>query len=230
MIKGLIFDLDGTLVEITDYIPTFHKLVLKACRTCGGKNNLTLDMHKEIYKPLKLSLEESNNHLKKDWGVEPKRFWRELFKLDLVERRKAIENGILKCFDDISVIRELRKKYKIGLLSITPEEIAELELDSFGISNLFDKKVCGFYKCKLSKPEVKGIEICLKSMGLKPREAMMIGDSEVDIAVGKKVGMTTVQIIRPHTNSYKFHLESLKHADYSINSLFELKNILETIS
>jgi len=219
MIKGLIFDLDGTIIDITNYIPIFTELQIKALHRCNGNKGLKLGI-KECYEPLRLPSEESNRLLQKIWNVDPKKYWKEVFQLDMEARRMAIKDGTLKCFEDVSILRELKNNFKIILFSNTPKEIAELELNYFKISDLFPTKVYGFYKCEISKPETKGITMCLKELGLLAKETVMIGDSDVDISMGKKIGMKTIRIDRGH---YSYGGEK---PDLVIRTLNELKGVL----
>jgi len=220
MIKGLVFDLDGTLIDIADYISIFTELQIKALRNCNGNKTIKLGT-KECYEPLRLPLEESNRLLKNIWNVNPEKYWKEVFKLDIEARRKAIKDNNLRCFEDVSVLHELKNRFKIALFSNSPKEIIELELDTFKISDIFPIRFSGFYKCDISKPESKGIMLLLKKLGLLPQEAVMIGDSDIDIALGKNSGMKTIRIDRGH------YFYGGEEPDFVIRNLNELKGILD---
>lgn len=62
--------------------------------------------------------------------------------------------------------------------------------------------------------------VCLKELGLLPEEAIMIGDSDVDISMGKKVGMKTIRIDRGH------YFYGGEEPDFVIRTLYELEGIL----
>lgn len=112
MIKGIIFDLDGTIIDITNYIPIFAELQIRALQQCNGNKDLRLGI-KECYEPLRLPMDESNRLLRRIWNVDPEKYWKELFQLDMKARREAIKNGNLRCFEDVSILRELKKDSRL---------------------------------------------------------------------------------------------------------------------
>ena len=215
-IRGLVFDSDGTLFQIDRFIPMFTQIMRKALYQCTGKYN-GLDT-KSLYPMLSLPLADSIKMLR-GMGVDPADYWGAVFILDL-ETRQRVWGDKIKPFSDISVLERLKQKYKLGILSNTPPQIIDFQLEQAGISNIWSGKVCGFYKSAMCKPEVFGFYQCLRQMKLKPKEVVMIGDSDVDVEAGKRIGAKTVKIERGHYNY------GGPEPDFTIKSLEELEDIL----
>ncbi len=220
MIKGLIFDCDGTLISLEKYLDIFCEMQREVHRKLGIKE--IPEERERLYIPLRLPAQESNRFLREIWNVEPMEYWHRLFEYDIAERKKAGDNGMLWCYEDVLALRAIDLPKVI--LSNTPEEIIDLELDMFGIRDIFLGYVCSNYKSRFSKPERGGIQRCLKLLGARGEQVCMIGDAEIDILAGRKVGAVTIQVLRGHHNYER------EKPDYKINSFYELKGVIEEIN
>lgn len=217
--KLLVFDVDGTLFRIKDYIPIFRKAQYEALKTLNPSTTISFKDVAELYSPLRLPHSDSARYLETVWHVNPEKYWDLLAKLELRDRKIALQTGAIQVFGDVSVLRKLKTKHQMALLSNTPEESVNESLAHFGLLDLFEDKVCAKFKCELTKPGVKGITVLLEKAGVKPPEAWMIGDSEIDVAAGRNAGMFTVQITRDHQ-------EEEGKPDLKISSFYELAEAL----
>ncbi|MFQ5647763.1 MAG: HAD family hydrolase [Candidatus Aenigmatarchaeota archaeon] len=216
--KGLIFDCDDTILNIKEYIPVYIQILREAYHSCTGDTMRVTNG--ECYKAMQLPVLESCKMLRNEWGVEPEKFWRAVFNLDRSIRNRELGSKV-KPFRDAYMVRRLAKRYMLGVLSNTPEPIVEYQLRYFKLRSLFQAVVCGFYKSDMCKPETQGLKLCLEKMGLEPGEAAIIGDSDIDVAVGKKMGLLTIQVDRGHWDYGN------PKADHVIKSLRELEGILK---
>jgi HAD superfamily hydrolase (TIGR01549 family) len=87
--------------------------------------------------------------------------------------------------------RELAAQYRLGIIASQPPEVAQV-LEDRGILQLFDvhgiSGTVGF-----DKPDPRLYQWALDSEGVKPHEAMMIGDRiDNDIVPAKALGMQTM--------------------------------------
>jgi putative hydrolase of the HAD superfamily len=125
----------------------------------------------------------------------------------------------------ISVLRELRSKYKLGIVSnfAIPECVWKL-LDNFGLRKFFDAVlISGEVNKRKPSPEV--FDIALKALGVHPSEAVFVGDMPVfDVKGPKSVGMKAVLIERKR-------MKGIDDAapDRVIKNLRELPSVIETI-
>jgi len=78
-----------------------------------------------------------------------------------------------------------------------------------------------------TKPDPEGIEKTLKMLGIKPTEAIMVGDLEADIKAGKEARVLTVGI--SHGFSTVEELQKA-NADKVVHSLAELREFVESLN
>ena len=219
-IKAIVFDSDGTLFTLDGYLPRFASVMGRVLRKLKGK---IITDKTELYEPFRGEQKDSDKFMKDVFKVNPKEYWKVLSHHDMEERKKILGKEI-NVFPDTTAIDSLKGKYKLGLLSNTPQEIIDYQLNHFGMAKHFDAKVCSVYKDEKSKPEVRGAMEVLQKLGVKPEEAIMVGDAEVDVQVGKRLGMTTVQVKRDHSHHYE-----KMNPDFTIRSLEELEDVIETL-
>ena len=116
-------------------------------------------------------------------------------------RKRYIEisnNDKITLYEDSEeVIKKLKAKFKIALISniydLTRKRVEELFEDF--LKN-FDVVVFSS-EIGLAKPDHKIFQYAFKQLGVKPEEAVMVGDSTIkDIEPAKELGMSTILIDR----------------------------------
>lgn len=83
---------------------------------------------------------------------------------------------------------------KIGLATNDAEGPARAHLAAHGITELFDF-VAGFDSGHGGKPEPGMLLAFAKAMGLEPASVVMVGDSAHDLIAGRAAGMRTVAVL-----------------------------------
>jgi pyrophosphatase PpaX len=110
-----------------------------------------------------------------------------------------VEEGRVNAYSDVTVLEELHRHVKLGLVTNTPPSIANFELDVFGLRRHFDSLVIlGHVEQHIAKPEPDGFLRCLGELGISPVNALMVGDSSSDIIGGHRAGVATVLVKRPN--------------------------------
>jgi len=213
MFELYIFDLDGTIIDIKD-IGWFRKIQRQAYSEFG----VFLPEEDDLYTALKLPLEGSDRYLKGLGISEPLEYWKRLEEMDLIQREKLLNEGFLKTYPDAHSIREL--KGKIALVSNTPLSVGKLELEHVGLWSCFDEVYATRYKEEHSKPDPYGILKMLECFHVAPENALMVGDSEIDVLAGKRAGVATAQLLRPHHYNYDAAVPT-----YSIKGIDELLHL-----
>lgn len=74
--------------------------------------------------------------------------------------------------------------FPMAVLTNKPVRFSEKILDGLGLSHYF-KFVYGGNSFERKKPDPMGMQLLLGDFGASPREAMMIGDSEVDVQTAR---------------------------------------------
>ncbi len=90
----------------------------------------------------------------------------------------------------IAVVKKLRKKYKIALLSNNNKEYCEEYLYKPGLDKLFDILVIS-YQIGYRKPSPEIYQILIEKLGLKPEEILFVDDDPTKLPAAEKQGMKT---------------------------------------
>ncbi len=94
--------------------------------------------------------------------------------------------------DSLEAIREARNgEVKMAVLSNKPVNPSRAIVDALGLGKFFFQ-VYGGNSFPTKKPDPQGALQLLKEVGVKPREAVMIGDSANDVMTAKNAGMYSV--------------------------------------
>jgi HAD superfamily hydrolase (TIGR01509 family) len=71
------------------------------------------------------------------------------------------------------------------------------------------------------KPAPQPVWLACRRMGVPPSAVLFVGDFEFDMVAGRRAGVRTVLLRNPQQSSSA-------HADYTVDSLAELRSLLET--
>lgn len=222
---SVVFDADGTLWNLDKYIPVMHELMANIANRLAGKLVIDPEPSKEnienTYEALRLPFDESNRYLLR-LGINPKDFWQDVYKLDHENKKRMLDTGELYLFDDVKPclqgIREMG--FKIGMLTDSPKDMAEIQCNQHGIREYFDGIVSGFYKGHLSKPDSLGLQVLLCILNSSSEKSLIVGDSDKDVLAGKNIDMPTIMIKRNH---YTYNDEN---PDFIIHSLNTLRGVI----
>ena len=178
-----------------------------------------------------LGIEASNLDIKRFWfeggrsafvkerfGVKLDLFWETYRKYDNIELRK----DYIEIFDDVAdVLKELKEKYKTGLVTSAPLHVAEFEVGLIGWE-YFDVVIsCNSTNGYRPKPDPHGINDCLERLGVTKDKAMYVGNANEDIYFARNAGVLDVLIDRK-----EYEYPGLEPS-VRIESLYELKDYLD---
>ena len=79
------------------------------------------------------------------------------------------------------------RERKLAVLTNKPVRFSVAILDGLGMSGYF-RYVYGGNSFEKKKPDPVGLNTLLRDFGAAPREAMMVGDSEVDVQTARNAG------------------------------------------
>lgn len=177
MIKAVLFDLDGTLINTND-------LILKS--------------FKHTFKTI-LDLEPTEEEITMNYG----RPLQEIFKSYDENRIEEMINCYRKInlelhddeckeFADVDLMLQTLKNkgIKIGIVTSKKSDMAERGAKLMGIFKYFDTFITPEVTIK-HKPEGEPVLKACENLGVSPSEALMVGDSPYDILAGKNAGAKT---------------------------------------
>uniref|UniRef100_A0A7V4E3Y2 HAD family hydrolase n=1 Tax=candidate division WOR-3 bacterium TaxID=2052148 RepID=A0A7V4E3Y2_UNCW3 len=222
MIKGVIFDLDNTLIDFVK----MKEIAIEAAITAMIDAGLDIpreEIKKEIYK------------IYKEKGIEYQEVFQDflLRKLGYIDY-KILASGIVgyrraKDFTlvpyphtEYTLLQLIKRGLKLGVVSDAPKLQAYLRLCYLGFLNYFDC-VIAYEDTQKRKPDPEPFLLALKKLNLKPEEVLMVGDwRERDIIGAKLVGMKTAFAKYGDTFNTK---ES--NADFELNDIKEIIKIID---
>ncbi|ADL52369.1 pyrophosphatase PpaX [Clostridium cellulovorans] len=177
MIKAILFDLDGTILDTNDLILNSFKH--------SFKTHLDLELpREEIVKffgePLQYSLAKYGED-KLENLISTYRSYNEENHDSNVTLFKGVKEG-LKVLKD--------KNFKLAIVTSKRESMTRRGLDLFGLTECFDVIITP-EATKEHKPNGEPVLKACEVLGIKPEEAIMVGDSHNDILCGKNAGAKT---------------------------------------
>ena len=124
--------------------------------------------------------------------------------------------------DTIPVLNQLKQLgYKLGIITDCDLDVAEGIIRKHNLMNFFDVKVISSV-IKSYKPDPLLFNEAIKLTKCTPREAVYVGDSEIDIKGAKEVGLISVILDRGERQNQELGIRP----DFRINSLSELPKII----
>ncbi|MGB9717751.1 MAG: HAD family hydrolase [Thermoproteota archaeon] len=214
-VKAVLFDLDGTLV---DTFEAFHIMVNDVLRRFNkpersfgenarlvGKTSRTIAEAIARETGLNTSLEELSTMMVREWIYTYMPRYGRLYP------------------DALETLRELKRRgYLLGVVSNTSREELPSYLNSFKIGGFFNVTVSAG-DAEKPKPAPEPVLKAVEKLGVKPEEAVMIGDRPEDVESGRAAGAYTVAVLR--SIRPRAELEAA-HPDYIIAELSEILSIL----
>lgn len=201
-IKWLFFDVGSTIMN--EQIAYEHRM-----RDIANAANISFEKVYKIAMAYYKLNKKGDLEVARELGVSlPKWYTEDEFLYD----------NAIQCFETLS------KKYKIGIIanqSLGTEE----RLAHQGILKFINLIVASAEE-GVAKPDRRIFEIALERSNCKPVNAIMIGDRiDNDIIPAKRMGMNTIWI-KQGFGQYWDIKEEIEKADFVINNLTELCNLL----
>ncbi len=146
-----------------------------------------------------------------------------------IYRKHYFENAVVETRlykhveETLEYIKKTGEDNKIALVTNKPEDLSDKILDLLEVKQYFDV-VVGPESVKKMKPDPEGILQVLEQFKISPRQAIMVGDSHVDIEAGKNAGTITCGV----TYGLGDREELIKSSpDILINDMAELLTHIE---
>ena len=206
-VRALVFDLDGTLIDSQLDLALSIDATLKHM----GRKSLP---HETIYSYVgngaavlvRRALGESVTDAEAEQGH---RFFLSYY------REHMLDNTVT--YSGVREALDLLGKHPMAVLTNKPVRFSERILEGLGISRYF-RYVYGGNSFETKKPDPEGMNILLRAFAAAPREAMIVGDSEVDVRTARNSGTWACGV------SYGLGLEGLRAhpPDLMLDNLAEL--------
>ena len=225
MIKTVIFDIGGTLLGAPDL---FHMMAEQFYENEGNKNTLYDSLKMNFmtqYKSMSADLAEFKSLVETICCTLADIFPNFMLS-DIKNKAKQIQYDtfLYKSFiygDTIETLDYLQnRQIELLVASDADSEILHLELEKYNLTKYFCKLFIS-EELRAYKPSWRFVESIKSQLSFKPNETIFIGDSDVDILTGKRLGVYTVL----KSDTKKGDID----ADYVIPNLKQLLRIIEEI-
>lgn len=212
-VKGILLDLDGTIVDSKEaYVEAF-----KAALSAIGRKNIDVEKATEIPRRLEQNLPIDDLVGK----ANVQRFLEAYLKTyyeTTVRKGKLMPHTA----ETLSI---LSKKAKLALITMRHVSKGTIirELEKFGIAKYFQSVVTAL-NTHHPKPSPEAFKKCAETLGVKINECIVVGDSVADIRAGREAGAKTVAVL-----SGIFSREELEreNPDFVIENIGQLLKILK---
>jgi putative hydrolase of the HAD superfamily len=214
MLKAVLFDLDNTLID-------FMSMKRKCCSAAVSamvKEGLKMPRRKALDILFELYIFE--RFLRKVNGkVDYK-----ILSAGIAAYRNKQPRYMRPYPAVVPVLRWLRSRgLKLAIVSDAPRLKAWMRLRELGIASYFDA-VVAFGDVKVRKPAKMPFRKALSELGVKPSEALMVGDNpKRDMIGAKRLGIKTCFA----RYGYNFVGRPIKGMDYTIDRIGELRRVVE---
>ncbi|MEJ5293273.1 MAG: HAD family hydrolase [Candidatus Methanosuratincola sp.] len=227
MVSGVLFDLDGTLL---DCIVPMERIFIRVVESLGFM--ITAEKRNEAAANLRRILLHGSapfDGIRLLWrighfiGMPPHRRIAMILLTYRALRDAFLNSPLLPGAED--VLRTLKKKgFPIVIVTTRSAKEALHVLRRHSLEGYFDL-VVSRDQVRRGKPYPDPVLFALKRIDLDPREAVMIGDMPTDIEAGKAAGTKTLGVAAGIFN------EELRRSqpDAIVSSLYEIPEVLERL-
>jgi phosphoglycolate phosphatase len=210
-VRVLIFDLDGTLIDSKLDLANSINAMLQHM----GRAQLS---HEKIYSLVgngapvlvRRALGDSVTDAESDQGLSFFLSYYRTHMLDNTVTYPGVREGL-----------KLLEQHPMAVLTNKPVRFSQAIIDGLGLGRYF-QFVYGGNSFEKKKPDPMGVEFLLREMTATPEEALMVGDSEVDVQTARNAGIWACGV------SYGLGTEGLRvhPPDIMLDSLTELPSYL----
>lgn len=206
-VRALVFDLDGTLID------SKLDLALSIDATLKHMGRASLP-HEKIYGYVGngaavLVRRALGDAVTDAEAEEGHRYFLAYY------REHMLDNTVT--YPGVREALELLSRHPMAVLTNKPVRFSERILEGLGLSRYF-RYVYGGNSFETKKPDPEGINMILRDLAIVPREAMIVGDSDVDVRTARNAGTWICGV------SYGLGLEGLRvhPPDLMLDNLAEL--------
>lgn len=190
-IKAILFDIDNTLMDFMKMKRECCKAAMDAMISAGLKTDQDKGM-KILYELYDI------------YGIEYQFIFRNLLKAlggkidykiiayGIIAYRKMRDSYLVPYPDVISTLIELKKNYKLAVVSDAPVLQAWMRLVTMKLDSFFDVVITKA-DARKQKTHAAPYKAVLRELKIKPEEAVMVGDRIArDVDTAKKLGLKTI--------------------------------------
>jgi HAD superfamily hydrolase (TIGR01549 family) len=213
---GLLLDHDGVIVTLGDR-SALDRAARGALQDAGVANP-----DPDAVEALRIWVSNDDlDAVSSEYGLDPERLWRtrddrlaEALRAEAREGRKAP-------YDDVDVLGEIDRP--LGVVSNNQTRVIRFVLDYYDLADHVDTiraRSPTPESLPRKKPSPTYLEEAMRDLSIE--NPLYVGDSESDVVAGKRAGLDTAFLHRPHRDGYDLDVEP----DYELDGLTALPSLL----
>ena len=190
-IEAIVFDLDGTLI---DSVPDVCAAINRAL-AAAGHGAVTLDAARGMVGwGARVMLEKAVAAVAPGTAALPDDAMARLlesylsFYREEPAARTVIYPGVIDVLEELSAAGLL-----MGICTNKPHGMTTVVLDALDMTRFF-KGIAGADAVPFRKPDARHVQHTIGLMGATGRSAVMVGDSETDMAAGRNAGLPVIAV------------------------------------
>ncbi len=221
-IDAIVFDLDGTLI---DSVPDVAAAINRALSAIGFGSVALDDVRGMVGWGARVMLEKAVAAVSPGTAAPSEAAMARLidsylgFYRQEPALRTLIYPGVIDVLDGLAVRGVL-----MGVCTNKPHVMTTVVLDALGMTRYF-AGVAGADAVPFRKPDARHVHHTIGLMGATGRAAVMVGDSETDMAAGRNAGLPVIAV----TYGYAHGGADTLDADIKIDGFADLPAALESL-
>lgn len=205
---GILFDLDGTLIDTSNLIIKSFRHTFKVHY---NRDVADADVVAFFGKPLKDAME----YLGPDKVDDLIKTFRE-YNLEKHDELATSFDGVAEAIQAL-----YQAGIKMAVVTSKTQKTALRGLKLFNLHHFFEA-IIGVEQCEHHKPHPEPVLTALSQLDLQPKDCLMVGDSPFDLASAKSAGVGTVAV---KWTRVPWETLLAEKPDYMIESLLDLVSI-----
>ena len=211
-IRALIFDLDGTLIDSKrDLIHSVNAMLREMGRAELPEETISGYIGHGAPKLVSRALGENAPESEKQHAIDFFLAYYEEHKLDST----CAYPGIAEALEQLNTL-------PMAVLTNKPIRVSERILEALGLSKYF-RLVYGGNSFETKKPDPLGANTILRELNAAPDQAILIGDSEVDVQTARNAGTVAAAV----NYGFGIHNRAAHPADIYLDKLGDLTILLQ---
>jgi phosphoglycolate phosphatase len=176
-VRALIFDLDGTLIDSKqDLIHSVNAMLRELGRQELAEETISGYIGHGAPQLVARALGDGCTERERQRALQFFLSYYELHKMDST-----------RAYPGVAETLEKLAGMPMAVLTNKPVRISVRILDEIGLSKYF-RAIYGGNSFETKKPDPQGAKTILREFGAEPREALLVGDSEVDVQTARNAG------------------------------------------
>ncbi|MDD7409198.1 MAG: HAD-IA family hydrolase [Anaerovoracaceae bacterium] len=216
--KAVLFDFDGTIMDTNDLINRSWRYTFEQISGNVPSDEVIYSTYGEILEDTMRDFfggtdEDIQKHIEIYRSYHKKHFDEDIH----------LFPGIKELLSDLK-----DRGYTVALVTSRLAQTTYKGLDDFGIREMFDALVTAD-DTDIHKPQPEPALAALRKIGMKPGEAVMLGDTWMDMECARRAGVTPV--LAGWSEAYKYSKEKVMgKPEYTVHKPAEFLDLLDKLN